>query len=85
MDGLKEIEKRLRRFEGMCLRRIMKIRWFDRVSEEEFTRTTRHRSIAEELRTSRWRWHGQARESLNKQSTGDRLVGVELADLRIHG
>ena len=33
--GLKEIENRARRFERGCLRKILKLRWFDHISEVE--------------------------------------------------
>ena len=33
--GLQEIEERVRKFESNCLRKIMKFRWYDDVSEEE--------------------------------------------------
>jgi len=38
--GLREIEERVKRFESGCLRKIMKIRWFDMVSEEELRQRT---------------------------------------------
>ena len=56
--GLKEIEERVRRFKSGCLRKIMKIRWFEMVSEEELRRRTGQPSIIEKLRVSRWRWYG---------------------------
>ena len=56
--GLKEIEERVRRFESGCLRKIMKIRWFDMVSKEELRRRTGQQTIVEKLRVNRWRWYG---------------------------
>ena len=38
--GLKEVEERVRRFESGCLRKIMKIRWFDMISERELRQMT---------------------------------------------
>ena len=35
---LREIEERVRCFESGCLRKILKIRWFDRAAEEELRR-----------------------------------------------
>ena len=56
--GLREIEERVRRFESGCLRKIMKIRWFDMVSEEELRRRTGQQTVTEKLKISRWRWYG---------------------------
>ena len=56
--GLREIEERVRRFESGCLRKILKIRWFDMVSEEELRRRTGQQTITEKLKISRWRWYG---------------------------
>ena len=56
--GLKEIEERLRCFENGCLRKILKISWFDRVGGDEHRRRIGQRSILEELEKCRWRWYG---------------------------
>ena len=56
--GLKEIENRVRRFESGCLRKILNIRWFDRVSEVELRRRTGQRSVVELVKSRRWRWYG---------------------------
>ena len=51
--GLKEIENRVRRFESGCLRKILNIRWFDRVSEVELRRRTGQRSVVELVKSRR--------------------------------
>ena len=38
--GLREVEERVRRFESGCLRKILKIRWYDMVSEDELRQRT---------------------------------------------
>ena len=38
--GLRQVEDRVRRFESICLRKILKIRWYDMVSEQELRRKT---------------------------------------------
>ena len=82
--GLKEVEERVRRFESGCLRKIMKIRWFDRVSEEELRRRTGQQTITEKLRITRWRWYGHVlrmpeqripKQALRWRPTGRRRVG----------
>ena len=82
--GLKEIEERVRRFESGCLRRIMKIRWYDMVSEEELRRRTGQQSVIEKIRTSRWRWFGHVlrmpddrlpKQALHWRPAGSRRVG----------
>ena len=82
--GLKEIEDRIRRFESGCLRKILKIRWFDMVSEEELRRRTGQQSVIEKLRISRWRWYGHVlrmpdqripKQALRWRPVGRRRVG----------
>ena len=55
---MKEIEERVRRFERGCLRNILKIRWFEIVSEEELRRRTWQPYIIEKLRVNRSIWYG---------------------------
>ena len=43
--GLKEIENRLRVFESNCLRKIMNIKWYEHVSEEEVRVRSGQRSV----------------------------------------
>ena len=43
--GFREVEDRVRRFESGCLREIMKIRWYDMVSEEELRARTGQKSV----------------------------------------
>ena len=82
--GLREIEERVRRFESVCLRKIMKIRWFDMVSEEELRRRTGQQTITEKLRINRWRWYGHVlrmpeqrtpKQALHWRPAGRRRVG----------
>ena len=44
---LREFEERVRRFESGCLRKIMKRRLFDMVTEEELRRRTGQQSVTE--------------------------------------
>ena len=70
--GLKEIEERVRRFERGCLRNILKIRWFEIVSEEELRRRTGQLAIIEKLRVNQWRLYGHVlrmpEERISKQA-----------------
>ena len=52
------IESRLRGFEGHCLRRILRVRWQQHVSNEEVRRRTGICSIVEEVKRRRWGWLG---------------------------
>ena len=56
--GLKEIENRLRVFESNCLRKIMNIKWYEHVSEEEVRVRSGQQSVIQKLRTQRWRYYG---------------------------
>ena len=53
--GLKEIEERFRRFESGCLRKIMKVRWYEHKSEVEIRHRSGQRSIIERIKESRWK------------------------------
>ena len=84
LNGLKEIEERLRRFERGYLRKIVKIIWFDRVNEEQLRRRTRQRSFVEELNKSKWRWydhvlrmpdHRISEQAIHWRPAGRRRVG----------
>ena len=56
--GLIEIEERVRRFESGCLRKILHVRWFDHVSEDEIRRRSGKRSVIERIKENRWKWYG---------------------------
>ena len=82
--GLKEIENRVRRFESGCLRTIMKIRWYDHVSEVELRNRTGQRSVVEVIKMRRWRWYGHVlrmpesrlpKQAISWTPTGRRNVG----------
>jgi hypothetical protein len=82
--GLKEIETKFRRFESNCLRKIMKIKWYEHVSEEEVRRRSGQQSVVEKIRYHRWRYYGHVlrmdedrlpRQILEWQREGTRRVG----------
>ena len=54
----KRLESRLRGFEGRCLRRILRIRWEQRVTNKEISRRTSINNIVEDVKQRRWRWFG---------------------------
>ena len=56
--GLKEVETKIRVFESNCLRKIMDIKWYEHVTEEEVRRRSGQRSVIDKLRTHRWRYYG---------------------------
>ena len=56
--GLSEIENRLRVFESNCLRRIMNIRWYEHITEEEVRRRSGPSSVVMRMRIQRWRYYG---------------------------
>ena len=82
--GLKEVEERLRRFESNCLRKIMKIRWYDHISEEELRLRSGQESVVKKLGRNRWRYLGHvlrmddsrlAKQVLGWKPDGRRRVG----------
>ena len=82
--GLKEVEERVRRFESSCLRRILRIQWFDYVSEEELRLRSGQQSVIEKIRVARWKWYGHTirmtdgrlpKNALSWRPNGRRRVG----------
>ena len=45
-------------FQSKCLRKIMKIKWEDRVRNENLLRRTKMRPISEEVNRRRWKFIG---------------------------
>ena len=45
-------------FEGRCLRRILRIRWEQRVTNKEISRRTGINNIVKDVTQRRWRWFG---------------------------
>ena len=54
----RRIESRLRGFEGRCLRRLLHVRWEDRVTNKEVARRTGIQPIVSEVKHRRWKWLG---------------------------
>ena len=82
--GLQEIEERVRRFESNCLRKIMKIRWHEHVSEEELRQRSGQQSVVEKIKIARWKWYGHVlrmsderlpKQALSWRPEGRRRVG----------
>ena len=58
--GLKEVETKIRVFESNCLRKIMDIKWYEHVTEEEVRRRSGQKSVIEKMRIRRWSYYGHA-------------------------
>ena len=54
----KEDESKLNVFQHTCLRRILKVYWPMRISNEEIRERSGTRTIDEQVRTRRWKWLG---------------------------
>ena len=52
------INSRIETFQSRCLRRILRIYWYHRVTNEEVRRRAGLRPIVEEVRNRRWKWLG---------------------------
>jgi hypothetical protein len=50
-----QITRRLQTFTNKCLRRIMNIKWTDKITNEELWRITKQKQI--EIRIKRWKWN----------------------------
>jgi hypothetical protein len=53
-----QITRRLQIFVNKCLRRIMKIKWTDKITNEELWRITHQKSIDNQLKIRKWNWIG---------------------------
>ena len=87
----KKLESRLRGFEGRCLRRILKVRWEDKVTNEEVWARTGITNIVMEVKRRRWTWLGHVLrmkktrhplEALNWAPPGKRNRGRPLGTWR---
>ena len=52
--------KRIQVFINKCLRRLLRIRWTDKIKNEEVWRRTRQSPVGDEIGRRRWRWIGHA-------------------------
>ena len=50
--------KKVQIFVNKCLRTILKIRWYDRVSNEELWERAGHTPMQQEIAKRKWRWIG---------------------------
>ena len=54
----KAISSKVQSFINRCLRRILRLQWFDRVSNADLWERTSQRPVALEIRKRKWRWVG---------------------------
>jgi hypothetical protein len=54
----KQVTRRLQIFENKCLRRIMNIKWTDKITNEELRRITHQKSIENQIKRRKWNWIG---------------------------
>ena len=76
--------KKIQVFINTCLRKILKIRWPDKISNEELWRRTNQQPVEEDILQRRWRWIGHTlrkpasnttRQSLTWNPQGKRKRG----------
>ena len=60
-------------FQFTCLRRILRIRWPQKICNEEIEKITRVNKISNELRRRRWNWIGHV---LRKEQNNDCMVAM---------
>ena len=54
----KRISNSLQVFVNRCLRRILKVKWLDKISNEEFWQRTKQTPIKQQIKERKWRWIG---------------------------
>ena len=55
---LKGLEHKLQVFINTCQRRILRIRWPDRIANEDLWRRTNQRPVRDTIQTRKWNWIG---------------------------
>ena len=54
----KQKTRRLQIFVNKCLRRIMNIKWIDKITKEELGRIAQQKSIENQIKIRKWNWIG---------------------------
>ena len=67
-------ERKLNSFQNKCLRRILKIRWQQHISNERVLELADMRTIGEDVRRRRWNWVGHI---MRKARDDDCVVALE--------
>ena len=68
------ITRKLQTFINGCLRRLLKIRWQERISNEELWQRTSQIPIGEEILKRRWRWIGHTLRKVPESTTRQALA-----------
>jgi hypothetical protein len=50
--------RRLQTFVNKCLRRIMNMKWFDRITNEDLWSITQQKAIENQIKRRKWNWIG---------------------------
>ena len=53
-----QIKRRLQTFMNKCLRRILNIKWTDKITNEELRRITKKKPIEIQIKRRKWKWVG---------------------------
>jgi hypothetical protein len=53
-----QIKRRLQTFINKCLRRILSIKWTDKITNEELLRITKQKPIKIQIKGRKWNWMG---------------------------
>ena len=84
---LRDIELRVRRFVSNRLRKIVNIRWFEHISEEDIQVRSGKRSVIEKIRQPRWRYYGHVLRTIDSRGrhlNGPLKAPEDLEDRKIH-
>ena len=77
-------KKKLDSFQNRCLRQLLRVRWPDKISNEELHRRTRTTKVSEAIKERKWKWIGHmirmddsriCTTALTWQAEGKRRVG----------
>jgi hypothetical protein len=60
-----QITRRLKIFVNKCLRRIMNIKWIDKIKNGELWRITQQKPIENQIKRRKWNWTG---DTLRKEA-----------------
>jgi hypothetical protein len=58
VSNTNQITRRLQTFINKCLRRIINIKWTDKITNEELWRITKQKPIEIQINRRKWNWIG---------------------------
>ena len=75
-NNTNQIIRKLQIFVNKCLRRIMKIKWTDKITYQELWRITQQKSIENQIKIRKWNWIGHNYAKKQEQQRKPHQTGI---------